>query len=366
MNEIESAHNKGEWSELYAFFRLLREGRIYAADENVERIEDVYLPIIKIIREEVANEVMDYRIGNTIRIYKNNEFLDEMDLPTIASCSELFFQRIFAGSENKEGTFRILEVQDFLERMKIRKVKAASTKKVDITMQVHDINTGYSPVVGFSIKSDLGSAPTLLNAGKNTRLRYLVQGLSRQQLLEINAIDKTVVREYMKQRIAVLFSTAQDIAFDRVRDEVFNDNLIMLDSLLPQILGAMCLLSYREGETSCEKLVEKLTELNPMGYHRKDIYRYKIKKLLSAAALGMTPGKPWNGLDDANGGYIIVKRDGDVLCYYLYNRNYFEEYLIKNTCLDRPSYSKSDYGYLYEENDKMYLDLNIQVRFIKR
>lgn len=25
-------HNKGEWSELYAFIKLLKDGRIYAAD----------------------------------------------------------------------------------------------------------------------------------------------------------------------------------------------------------------------------------------------------------------------------------------------------------------------------------------------
>ena len=40
--------NKGEWSELYAFLRLLSIGKIYAADENVQKIKDVYYPILKI------------------------------------------------------------------------------------------------------------------------------------------------------------------------------------------------------------------------------------------------------------------------------------------------------------------------------
>ena len=56
----------------------------------------------------------------------------------------------------------------------------------------------------------------------------------------------------------------------------------------------------------------------------------------------MTPGKFWDGLDKATGGYIIVKRNGDVLAYHLYNRNYFEEYLLKNTQFDRPSATKFD------------------------
>ena len=44
-------YNKGEWSELYAFSRLLKEVKMYAADENVNMIEDEYFPILKILRE---------------------------------------------------------------------------------------------------------------------------------------------------------------------------------------------------------------------------------------------------------------------------------------------------------------------------
>ena len=34
--------NKGEWSELYAFMKLLSQGRVYAANEKVEKIDEVY------------------------------------------------------------------------------------------------------------------------------------------------------------------------------------------------------------------------------------------------------------------------------------------------------------------------------------
>lgn len=71
----------------------------------------------------------------------------------------------------------------------------------------------------------------------------------------------------------------------------------------------------------------------------------------------------WLSLDNASGGYIIIKKDGDVLCYHLYNRNFFEEYLLKNTQFDRPSATRHDYGYVYKENDSYYIDLNVQIRF---
>ena len=44
--------NKGEWSEIYVFLRLLEMGRIYAATENLERIDSVFYDIIKILRTE--------------------------------------------------------------------------------------------------------------------------------------------------------------------------------------------------------------------------------------------------------------------------------------------------------------------------
>ena len=55
--------NKGEWSELYTFMKLLSQGRVYAANEKVEKIEDVYYPICKIVREETKGQVIEYAIS---------------------------------------------------------------------------------------------------------------------------------------------------------------------------------------------------------------------------------------------------------------------------------------------------------------
>ena len=77
----------------------------------------------------------------------------------------------------------------------------------------------------------------------------------------------------------------------------------------------------------------------------------------------MTPGKEWEGNESATGGYVIVKRDGEVLCYHIYNRNFFEAYLLKNTTIDRPSASRYDYAYVFKRDGKFFIDLNIQIRF---
>ena len=52
--------NKGEWQEIYVVLRLLADGKIYAADSELNKLEDVYFPIINIIRKENKGEIKEY------------------------------------------------------------------------------------------------------------------------------------------------------------------------------------------------------------------------------------------------------------------------------------------------------------------
>ena len=44
--------NKGEWSEIYTLLKLLGEGKVYAGDQNLNKIQDLFYPIIMILRQE--------------------------------------------------------------------------------------------------------------------------------------------------------------------------------------------------------------------------------------------------------------------------------------------------------------------------
>ena len=359
-------YNKGEWSELYAFIKLLKDGKVYAADANAAKIDDVYLPIIKMIREDRAGERKDFYTGETIRIFKNNEAICEISSSVLDRYVRSMFYSIFSSNAGT-GAFSLPAAEEVMELLSIENVKASSAKKVDIAMQIHDINTGFAPEVGFSVKSDLGSPPTLLNPGKNTRFRYQVFGIDDASMTAVNAIVKTSEnREYMKARMEQLKVSASDISYHSMLDETYEDNLVMIDSALPEIYGELILQHYlhmNEGIYNCNDLIQLVADDNPLGFRRTDIYRHKFKKLLCASALGMTPGKVWDGMEAATGGYIIIKRDGDVLCYHIYNRNFFEEYLVSNTRIDRPSASRYDYGYVFKDDEGNYfIDLNVQVR----
>jgi len=44
--------NKGEWSEVYAHFKILEEGFLYPADKNMQRLEANKIPVISVLRPD--------------------------------------------------------------------------------------------------------------------------------------------------------------------------------------------------------------------------------------------------------------------------------------------------------------------------
>ena len=75
------------------------------------------------------------------------------------------------------------------------------------------------------------------------------------------------------------------------------------------------------------------------------------------------PSKVWGGNYDATGGYLIVKQDGEVLCYHIYNKNEFENYLFNNTKLETASSERHSFGKIYKSGIDFYIKLNLQIRF---
>lgn len=356
--------NKGEWSELYAFFRMLDDGRVYAADENANKIDGKYVPIVSIARDWSEESTPEYFVGEKISIYQEDDIAKEILTHDVRLNSELLFSKIIQGSSELEsGSFCIPDIEKFLDEMNIWKIKSPSKEKIDLKMTVKDSVLGENSILGFSLKSDMGSPPTLLNSGKNTRIRYKINGLSDKQIEEINNVKG---KDYMMRKIEKLFLTTSEVLYDAYLSDVFKNNLILIDSKMPNILGEIVLTHYKNMKIyDCEDILKIISNYNPLGFPNTNAYQYKFNKLLVASALGMTPGKVWNGNESATGGYIIIKRNGEVLFYHISNRNIFEKYLMKNTRFDRPSASRHDYGYIYTIENCNYIDLNFQIRFKK-
>ena len=150
-------------------------------------------------------------------------------------------------------------------------------------------------------------------------------------------------------------------------NSTFEDNLVFTDSLLPQVLALYICNFYTTKKSKFNDLTPSIANDNHIGVRNPHIYyEHKIKQLLVDAALGMTPASVWTGIYDATGGYIVVKENGDMVCYHFYNRNELENYLYKNTRFDSPTRKRfGGWGTLFRgEDGEVYIKLNFQIRFI--
>ena len=354
--------NKGEWSELYVFLRLLGNGILYAADADLNKIEDLYYPLIEILRKE--NEQIKRYAKNDLNINIIDDIGNNI-LTLPAAEFEAKAELLLNAIKDSDSTFSVPAIEDFMQIIKSSKVKADSMDKSDITLVLHDCKTYRNETFGFSIKSRLGSPSTLLNPGKSTNFIYEIVGnLSQKEIVEINKIN---TRAKLRDRLTVIKNKGCKLIFAGLGNENFKANLQMVDSAFPLIISEYLVQYYSGNGSLISELTPKVRTVNPCNLNINLphlYYEHKVKNFLTDIALGMTPAKAWTGEYQATGGYIIVREDGEVLCYHLYNHNEFQEYLFKNTRFDTPSATRYEFGYIYEENEKLYIKLNLQVRFV--
>lgn len=154
-----------------------------------------------------------------------------------------------------------------------------------------------------------------------------------------------------------------ELKFTSTINETFHQNFMFVDTQMDKFLAEILKIYYRENISDCATLANILDERDPLNLKSENLYPHKLKKFLCAVVLELNPTKHWNGVDDANGGYIIVKETGEVVAYHLHNRNSFENYLLNSTRLDTPSMSRHKFGNIYEEQGRNFINLNLQIRF---
>lgn len=354
--------NRGEWSEIYALFKLLGDKQLIAGDANLNKVEELFYPIIKIIRNESRGNI-DYEINGDLVIVSGAK--EELRIPVKTFTEQAV--KLLTTIKGSVGAFSIPEIETFMSSVKCSSLKAKSTSKSDIRIVIHDQKINQTAELGFSIKSQLGGDATLLNAGKTTNFIYQISGFqpTENHLKTVNEID---TKSKIKDRIENIKTLGGNIEYVSLEKDVFKNNLVLIDSLLPNILAEIVKTFYTSNLSSIVDLTDNINKMNPLNYDNQfahTFYEYKIKRFLTDIALGMTPSKVWNGVYDATGGYLIVKGNGDILCYHIYNRNQFEDYLFQNTRLETASSSRHEFGKIYEKNGKFFFKLNLQIRFNK-
>lgn len=355
--------NKGEWSELYTFFKLLADGKLFSADENLERTEN-FVQLLSIYRKD-GGKNLHFKVAaqNLINIIDGNsgEHIFSFEQARAREIANQIIDTI----KGKERVSQ--EMIDSIKNLSLTQVADKSLGKGDINIRIYDPVHAIKSDQEFSIKSFLGSDPTLFNANRTTNITYRISNqdgrlISDCDMQEVNAIVKG--HKYIK-RIAKLFDLGYSVDFDSYDDATFELNLKMIDSDLPKIIAHVVKDKFVSSVVKFNEVIDKLRRDNPMDYDLRQghkFYEYRLVNFLVEAAMGMTSKMVWSGNYDIVGGIIIVKPDTDILCYHLIDFNKFKRYLKNSARLDNPSGSKMGYGEVYKNENGSFIKLNFQVK----
>ncbi len=369
--------NKGEWAEFYVMLKLLGEGKLYSADKLLQKNFKSYLDVLKVIRQECDNQVVEYVIDEdkavvTIQTQETKDVLSAIPTKEFNENAKILFDGI---RKTKGSSIPAPdEVCSFAEIIYVSKPKAPAVQalkkkfggKNDIFIEVRDGQTAIVSVMGFSIKSKFGHNPTLFNAGSSSQFLYKLSSCNDRLMDEFNAIREGESRAWSKCR-DFLIVNGIDVYFEKTQNPIYEENLFLVRESMAQIM-AWCakdrLIDSLTGEHNVKETVDRMAQINPLSVPNPNIYYEKaMKDFLIAGFTGMTAGKPWDGKEQVNGGYIVVMDDGDILCYHSNDREAFRDYLYRNTYFEYVSAEKYVWSKIFKTNNEYFLPLNLSVRF---
>ena len=359
---MKKTKNKGEWSELLTFVKILAEQKILLSDENLEPTGN-YFNITKVtgrninldflLTNNAQIEILN-KVNNTIRTIEIGNLINGNVLKSIVT-------QIKAGN----GTFTIPDFEIIQNALGLTVIKGGTSyQKADILLDINN-NILAKENEGFGIKSYLGSKPTLLNASGNTNFIFEIENLSKDRVDEINAIDTK--RTKLTDRIKAIEKHGGIFRYVAPEKKTMLYNLKMVDSFMPEIIGDMLLAFYKHRISAVSKIVDHIhnsTNLRErIQYEDKIFLISKVKQLLVDILLGFFAGSKWNGTYEANG-TIVIKKSGEQVAFHIIDIESLKSYLFNNIKLDTPSTTRHRYGKLIiESNNKLYFKLNLQLRF---
>lgn len=353
--------NVGEWSELYTLAFLLVNGGAYAADENQNSIHETFYKVLEIfLADKLPDIEIGYRINpNDISIEKGKNFFASVSKSEIESRLTTFFSDLSVTQSSP--TFTLDSGSSLLQILGKNSISASSAHKTsDLELIYEEITSKLpSPRIGFSIKSQLGAASTLLNASGSTNFIFrVVPPAAAQENLKYPEMKSGAVRANMR----LLSDLGYRFDFDSIDSENFTNNLELIDSSMPKYLAHLLITAYSNSPT-------KMSEVSQLAFSAEDPTSkqriFKIKQFLGAVAMGLRPAGHWDGDVTKFKGLIVVKVDGDVVFYYLYNLTAFQEFLYNSVKFEVPSTTRHKFGTIYREGDSDFIKLNLQIRFSK-
>ena len=345
--------NKGEWSEFVVMLKLLLDQSIDIYNHKLQKTNNSF----KVLTIYGKTNTEFKLINNSLAIQQNGQIIYRKLVSEIINLAHI--ENILAEiNNNNKTTFTLISVPSEIEHVVLEHIslKTKSTIKSDLFVGIENEDTCGEYKTGFSIKSHLGGKSTLINASAGTNFIYEINGVDFTQS-QINEINNISTKSKIRDRLKKIYYNGGNISFVGTEKSEMAHNLSLLDSNMANFIAEI-LLSYYNGLTN--SVITYATAQSNV-FSDENIRTHKLRKFLTAFALGAFPSRCWNGNESSNG-FIILKPDGDMGALHILYREELESYLLLNTFLDTPSSSRNRFGSIFKEGNKMLIKLNLQVR----
>lgn len=333
---------------------------ILTDSRNIDKLADFFYPLYMILCNEKY-------------VYKKDLSKKTIEITTINGATLLctqaseFYEALIALLRDIQHSDKIATVNNFIGKIFSNKLEQRSKSCVAKILWIDCYNKKVeceSTIVEFS--------------GDNTNFIFEVKGKMDDEKMEhFNNIFKTAVRKgeicndiATADRMQYLHKIGCDLEFAGTAKNDARANLIKCGGMeMPAIVGGMLKKFYFEnlsGPTSVEDCIDYLAENDIVGYGFDDLkntYRGKIAHFLLCTFTGMRLGTPWNGRQEVNGGYIVVKNNGDVVVFHSTIANEFKYFLVAKMRMEGPSHSRYKDMVIYKEGNRYFLKLALQLRF---
>jgi hypothetical protein len=344
--------NRGEWSELYALGYLLVNGGGFAANEFAKLDKSIFYKVLEVVDNPSGGAETVYRLdGPEITVLQNGIGVIQISKNQIEPRLQGFLEDL--KSQSTSAAFELQSGEVLLKLLLKTKLAASSVLTNDLHLVLEDHETKIpTPRRGFSVKSEIGNPATIFNAGQATNLTYRIIGEGEPKPFKGISGVKTNLKSLIQEGFSLEF-----LEYD---NQTLYNNLLNIDSSLPKFLAELMLAYYNSTTTKLKGICESTW---PQSHADSALKVSKIKKFLSAASMGMRPSTVWSGYPEDFGGLLLVKENGDVLFYYLYNLQKFEEYLYSALRFETPSASRHKFGQVYFVEGEPRIKLNLQIRY---
>jgi hypothetical protein len=317
---------------------------INLCDKNLNIISNSDYEVTKIYlssengHKDIELEILGNSINSKFRGVTNSILISE-----ISRTTQLLLQKL--GSSATKFTFDALDL--LWERLHNPQIKANSGNKVDIYLEIFIKSQNIKIVEGFSIKSNLGSPTSLLNASALTNFLYSTTSTS-------GITSSTKPKKLVSMAIKGVITQFGPC------DATYRINLKKIHQNFDNLISALLLEYYGSRGGKIAKVLASFLVKNPT-ITFQNTYS-ELLSFLKATAFGMVPSIPWNGSYTVSGGMIVVKTSGELVFFYLKNSISVAEldgYLYDNCKFDTPSRGRHGFGSIINGNQ---FKLNLLIR----